>query len=234
MQAIVGDASSNTLTFSGVGVRNVMHTPGAVTLAQVLAAVQPALRLVAILRNPVDRIYSSFYYYLHSAARFGANADGFHTYALQQLEAYGACEAAKSRHDCAMEGYRRADQLAKGLYAMFLPDYFAAFPREQLLVLRSEAYNEDVAGGLRAVMAHIGLQEPPAEAWTQMVETKRSNSRASAGASRGGDAGEMRPDTRALLNAFYRSYNEELAALLGDDAYLSWHADALPAAVAAA
>jgi hypothetical protein len=67
-----------------------------------------------------------------------------------------------------------------------------------------------------------------------MVETKRSNSRASAGASRGGDAGEMRPDTRALLNAFYRSYNEELAALLGDDAYLSWHADAPPAVVAAA
>ena len=224
---IIGDASSNTLTFSGVGIRHERQKPGGPTLADVLAALQPELRLIAILRNPVDRMYSAFYYYGHYAKRYGATPDGFHEYATAQLAAFKQCDAPlRSRHDCAMEGYGHAEQLAKGLYAMFLPDFFAAFPREQLLVLRSEAYGDDVAGGLRAAMAHVGLAMPDPEVWSRMVEGKRSNSWQGNGGSRGGDAGDMRDDTRALLNDFYRPYNEELATLLEDDGYLTWHGGA--------
>jgi hypothetical protein len=226
--AIVGDASSNTLTYSGVGVRNHRQTADGPTLATVLAALQPDLRLIAILRNPVERLYSAFYYYGHYADRYGATPDGFHTFALAQLDTFSTCAVTLSRHDCAMEGYGKTEQLAKGLYAMFLPDYFAAFKREQLLVLRSEVYGDDVEGGLRAAMKHVGLEEPPVEVWSRMVEGKRNNSRKGNGAKRGGAAGDMRNDTRAMLNAFYRSYNEELARLLGDDGYLAWHQDDAP------
>jgi N-acetylgalactosamine 4-sulfate 6-O-sulfotransferase len=206
-----------------VGVRNDRHPPGGVSLAAVLAALQPQLRLIALLRNPVDRMYSAYYYYGHYAQRYGADPDGFHKYAVLQITAYETCPATATRRECAVQGYGSAEQLTKGLYAMFLPDYFAAFPREQLLVMRSEAYGDDTEGGLRAAMAHIGLDAPPPEVWGRMVEGKRSNSRASNGSNRGGAAGEMRADTRALLNAFYRPFNEELAALLKDDGYLSWH-----------
>jgi len=123
-----------------------------------------------------------------------------------------------------VEGYGRAEQLTKGLYSMFIPDFFAAFPRQQLLVLRSEAYFQDVSQGLRAVMRHLDLADPPPADWERMVGRERSNARASNGAARGSEAGEMLPQTRALLSAFYRPYNEELAALLGDDSFLSWHA----------
>ena len=225
--AIIGDASSNTLTYSGVGVRHVRQAPGGVSLPQVLAALQPALRMVAVLRNPVDRLYSAFYYYGHYAARFGANADGFHKYVQTQLDTFAGCTAA--RHECAIEGYGRVEQLVKGMYAMFLPDYFAAFPREQLLVLRSEAYSDDISIGLRAAMRHVGLDDPPPAVWERMVGGKRSNSRQGNGAGRGGDAGDMRPDTRAMLTAFYRSYNEELATLLDDNSYLLWHTEEPPA-----
>lgn len=221
---VVGDASSNTLTFSGVGVRNTRHPPGGVTLPAVLAALQPGLRMVAVLRDPVERMYSAFFYYQHYAQRFGATAEGFHAFASAQLAAYSACSASSSRRQCAVEGYGHAEQLTKGLYSMFIPDFFAAFPRQQLLVLRSEAYFQDVSQGLRAVMRHLDLADPPPADWERMVGRERSNARASNGAARGSEAGEMLPQTRALLSAFYRPYNEELAALLGDDSFLSWHA----------
>ena len=224
-RAILGDASSNTLTFSGIGVRNDRRTP--VSLPTVLAALQPALRLVAVLRNPVDRLYSSFYYYGHYVKRFGADANGFHKFAQAQVAAYADnCPAGATARACSIAGYGHAEQLTKGLYAMFLPDYFAAFPRQQLLVLRSEDYGADIGAGVASVMAHIGLEQPPAAVWAAMVSKERSNSRRRNGQSRGGSAGEMLPETRRLLIAFYRVHNEALAELLGDRRYLSWNDEA--------
>ena len=229
-EAVIGDASSNTLTYSGVGVRNNRHA--AASLASVLAAVQPHLRLVAVLRNPVDRMYSSFYYYGHYAKMYGADAEGFHKYAAAQLSAFSACEAGTPRRQCAVQGYGRAEQLAKGLYSAFLPDYLAAFPREQLLVLRSEEYSADVASGLRAVLAHLSLIPPQDEVWQRMLSKERSNSRRNNGQNRGGQAGPMLAATRRLLTEFYRPYNEELAELLNSPSYLRWNSEEPEAPVA--
>jgi len=219
--AVIGDASSNTLTYSGVGVRNNRHPPA--SLASVLAALQPRLRLIAVLRNPVDRMYSSYYYYGHYAKQYGADAEGFHKYASAQLTAFSVCAAGSSRRQCAVEGYGRAEQLSKGLYAAFLPDYLDAFPREQLLVLRSEDYGAGLEGALRTVLAHLRMEQPAEGAWQRMLTKERSNSRKGNGASRGGRAGEMQPETRRMLTDFYRPYNTELAELLSDRSYLRWN-----------
>ena len=201
--------------------------PGDVTLPMVLAALQPDLRLIALLRNPVDRLYSSYFYYGHYAARYGASAAGFHDFAVAQVEAYNTCSPSMTRRACAVEAYGRTEQLVKGMYAVFLPDYFAAFPREQLLVMRSETYGDDIEAGLRAAMTHVGLEQPGDDIWSRMVDAKRSNKRGSNGRSAGGDTGDMRDETRQLLNAFYQPFNEELATLLGDDSYL-WHTQPPP------
>jgi len=219
---ILGDASSNTLTFSGTGVRSNRSTP--VRLPAVLAALQPSLRMVALLRNPVDRLYSAFHYYGHYAKQHGADAAGFHSYALAQLAAFAElCPAGRPRSDCAVAAYGRCEQLAKGLYSAFLPDYWASFTREQLLVLRSEEYGRDLEGSLAAVLAHVGLQQPSAEVWERMLQRERSNSRKQAGAARGGAAGEMAGETRRLLTEFYAPWNAELAGMLGDERYLRWN-----------
>jgi N-acetylgalactosamine 4-sulfate 6-O-sulfotransferase len=219
---VVGDASSNTLTFSGIGVRSSRQLAGGVTLPQVLAALQPGLRMVAILRNPTERLLSAFLYYRHYAVIHGASADGFHAFATAQLEAFRqSCDAGATPLECRQRGYARAEQLTKGLYALFLPDYFAAFPREQLLVLRSEEYGNATEASLRKVLAHLRLQHPEPDVWASMLTAKRSNTR------RGGDAFEMHAKTRAMLQEFYRPYNNNLAQLLGDDGY-RWHdADAV-------
>jgi N-acetylgalactosamine 4-sulfate 6-O-sulfotransferase len=221
-QVVVGDASSNTLTYSGVGVRNRRSGPerGGVTLPQVLAALQPTLRMVALLRNPTERLLSAFHYYRHYAVIHGATPAGFHAFAQAQLEAFAsACPDGASRLECRQRGYSRAEQLTKGLYALFLPDFWASFPRNQLLVLSTELYGNATEASLARVLSHLELEKPPQEEWAAMLAARRSNTRAAGDAA----ARQMLPETRALLDDFYRPYNEELAKLLGDDSYKEWH-----------
>lgn len=70
---------------------------------------------------------------------------------------------------CATEGYYNYEQLVKGLYSVFLPDYLAAFPREQLLIFRSEEYNTDIEGHLERTIKHLGLEKPAADVWVRVV-----------------------------------------------------------------
>ena len=52
-----------------------------VVLPRVLRAVQPDMKLLVMLRNPVDRMYSAFWYYgcLYGIYKhLGMDADGFH------------------------------------------------------------------------------------------------------------------------------------------------------------
>ncbi|KAK3257076.1 hypothetical protein CYMTET_33825, partial [Cymbomonas tetramitiformis] len=61
LQAISCDASSNTLTASNVYMRG--HRPRTnVTIAELMREAQPYLKLVVMLRDPVDRLYSAYYY----------------------------------------------------------------------------------------------------------------------------------------------------------------------------
>ena len=55
------DASSNTFTYSGIGVRSARSPP--VLLPQVLAWLQPSLRMVLMLREPGERYFSAYSYY---------------------------------------------------------------------------------------------------------------------------------------------------------------------------
>lgn len=100
--------------------------------------------------------------------------------------------------------------------------WLAAFPRHDVLVLRLEDFVDvDEAAHrtvLERVVAHLGLSEPTPEVWQKMLGAPvRRN---------GGDSqherGDMDPDTRAKLEAFFRPYNERLSRLLDNDPRWLW------------
>ena len=72
---------------------------GEVQLPQLLRAVQPDMKVVAILRDPVARMYSAFWYYgcLYNVYKdHGMTAKGFHKHAapgtlLIFLQPHGTC-----------------------------------------------------------------------------------------------------------------------------------------------
>lgn len=119
-----------------------------------IAAAVPAVRLVALLRDPTDRAYS---HYRHNV-RAGREPLSFDE-ALDREES--RTRAGRDRmlrepgYEC--EAFRDYSYAARGVYADQLAAYRRLFPADQLLVLSSEDYFADPAATLGRVFAHLGL-----------------------------------------------------------------------------
>ncbi|MDP9365630.1 MAG: sulfotransferase domain-containing protein [Chloroflexota bacterium] len=152
----------------------------------------PDVRLIALLRNPIDRAYSQ--YQMNVRKEFEP---------LSFEEAIAAepdrLASASSRSDTL---WRYSSYLTRGLYADQLGWWFDAFPREQVLVLSSEAFFERPADCLRESLAFLGLSP-----W-EPAEYEVHNP---------GAYGDMRPETRARLAAYFAPHNRRLHDLLGRD-----------------
>ena len=218
--SIFVDASSNTLTYAGVGVRGERHPLPPVLLPQVLAWLQPALRLVAILREPAARYYSAYLYYdkrYRIYRRYGPHgARGFAAMAAAEVDGFSRCRQAATVRRCTRLLYAETEQLIKGLYAPALEAWLSTFPPQQLLVLRLEDYEATPARHLRAVLAFLALARPSRALWRRMLAQPHANRHK-------GGAEPMLATTRNLLQAFYAEHNEQLAHLLGEASYLQWN-----------
>lgn len=194
-------------------------------------------RLLALVRNPADRLYAAFWHYPHYKKRFGASADGFHAYHTEMAGHFAACVGAHGVDACALrfeslerrfeQVFYHCDQHAKGLYAPFFRVWLGVFGREMLLVLRTEDYTTRTREALRRVFAHVGLPEPASEAgWARILDKPIALN----GRNRVRNWTEiprMKDETRALVDDFYRESNAQLAGLLGDDAF-TWADRVLP------
>eukprot|EP00887_Chlorella_sp_A99_P007481 scaffold2.g7481.t1 len=223
------DASSNTFTYSSVGVRG--KPSPKVLLPQVLRAVQPEMRLVVMLRDPVERMHSAFWYYgcLYNIYKgYGMSAEGFHRFAQDQVKLLWRCLESSNLRQCAVHNYGPAQQLVKGIYAAFMPDWLSHYPREQFERYRSGGERE----ALRRVLAFLGLPVPPAEALDAAAAATANRGHRANPDVPGCDAArpEMHEETRRLLADFYRPFNEQLAELLGDPIFRSRSRDQVKAA----
>lgn len=122
------------------------------------AALVPAARLIALLRNPADRAYS---HYQHQV-RLGLEPCTFEE-ALEQEAARLAGEYEKLIWDDTYYSfnYQNYSYRARGMYAGQLARWLSFFPREQLLVLPSDELYHSPARSLKRVLDFLGL--PPWE-----------------------------------------------------------------------
>jgi Sulfotransferase domain len=163
-----------------------------------VAETLPDVKLVAILRDPVERAYS---HYQHRR-RAGREKLSFE-------EALAAEEGRLGRGDGRLPEDKRSrghhfhrSYFARGLYAEQLERWFAHFPREQILVVRAEdffAAPEDVYAELLEL---LGLRP-----WK--LEASVHRNRAS--------YGSLDPLVRRRLEKRYAEPNERLNELLGRD-----------------
>lgn len=125
-------------------------TPGYLycgTCSERIAEVLPTVRLIAILRNPVDRAYS---HYWHNRRR-GIEPRSFE-------EALAA--ERKTGPSVASREPERYAYLAKGAYVAQLRRYERHFACEQLLVLLNRDLDLDPHAALRTVWEHVGADTP--------------------------------------------------------------------------
>jgi hypothetical protein len=155
----------------------------------------PNVKLIALLRNPVDRAYSQY----QMNVRKG--------YEPLSFEEALAAEPQRLREagDWSTTQWRYSSYATRGLYAEQLDWWLAEFPREQLLVLKSEAFFERPDEGIQQALAFLGLP-----AWSpQQFEVHNP-----------GSYGQMKPETRQRLAAYFAPHNRRLYDLLEWD--LGW------------
>jgi hypothetical protein len=162
----------------------------------------PDERLIALLRNPVDRAFS---HYQHEVA-LGREELSFD----DALASEGERMRGELDHmlvDPAYFSYAwwNFTYAARGRYAEQLERWFAAFPRDQLLVLLSDELAADTAGVYRRVLAFLGVEAQELDSYPRIFEREYAG---------------MSPGTRARLEAEFAAPNRRLAELLGRD--LPW------------
>jgi hypothetical protein len=122
--------------------------------AERVAEMIPDARLIAILRNPVDRAFS---HYQHEVA-LGREPLSFEA-ALDQEERRmrGEVECMLRDPSYFSHAWWNFTYVARGRYAEQLERWFAAFPREQLLVLLSDELLEEPAETYARVTDFLGV-----------------------------------------------------------------------------
>jgi len=116
-----------------------------------IQAFNPQMRLIALLRQPAERAWSSFHYY---------RARGFEP--IRRFSTALAAEATRRNAD----GLPDLRHFANGCYFANLKPYFDRFPREQIRVYLYEEWNQQPQTVLRDIFAFLGvdnkvLVEPP-------------------------------------------------------------------------
>jgi hypothetical protein len=163
----------------------------------------PDARMMAILRNPVDRAYS---FYNHNL-RAGLETLSFEDAIDKEEERLaGKRETILERDDYFSFEFMHYSYVARGLYIDQIEEWLQYYTRDQLLVLQNERLYTDPKQVLTEAFEHLGL------AYHEPAKFKRLNAAPY--------YPDMDPKTRARLEELFRPYNERLYEFLGRD--LEW------------
>jgi len=162
-----------------------------------VARMLPNARLIALLRNPVDRAFS---HYQHEVA-LGREQLSFEE-ALAREDERMQGEVERMLRDAAYfsHAWWNYTYAARGRYAEQLERWFEAFPREQVLVLLTDELAADTAGAYRRVLDFLGVDVLELDAYPRIFER---------------EYGGMDPATRTRLEGEFAQPNRRLAELLG-------------------
>jgi hypothetical protein len=161
------------------------HTPG---VPERLAAVNPDVRIVMLLRNPINRLWS---HYWHEKNHTGDATGSFQ----DELNR-------RPRTDVKLDHqyYYAHAYLEIGHYAEHLERWFANFPRTQFHVIRSEDLFADFTGQLNEILDFLEL--PRTDYQPDKIQLK-------------GTYDPLPADWRSDLETYYRPHNEALSSLVG-------------------
>ncbi|XP_076466182.1 carbohydrate sulfotransferase 15-like [Babylonia areolata] len=216
---ITGDASASTFWSNDEWWRlpeNCGLTEPRFTNAHHIHRLTPHARIIVILRNPTDRLFSDYLYF----TKTNKSAANFHQDVVQSIEKLRECMATQTLRACIYDK-QVANGVAKvrlrvGVYHIYMAEWLKVFPPDQLLVLRTEDYSKDIRSALRQVFNFLGLRQLRRGQEDEVVGLPIANTRKM----KDRDVGPMLDRTRQALHEFYQPHNQLLARLLQDQRFL--------------
>jgi hypothetical protein len=133
---LAGEKSTNYLENSKVAERIARHFP--------------KIKLIFMLRNPVDRAFSNWLWSCHNKKE----TESFE-YALE-FEKERESQYKKEQLISRPHSY-----FSRGLYVNFLKEYYNLFPKENLLCIQMESFFDNVEDGLRNVFDFLEVSYSP-------------------------------------------------------------------------
>lgn len=155
----------------------------------------PNAKIIANLRNPIDRAYSNY----HIMLKNGSEDIPFEKVIELEIQ-----EIEKKSTFFDDESFLVNDfyeiLLARGFYANQLEKWFHVFPKEQLLIISSEELSNETETTLDNIFKFLDVSEQ------KIHDLSRKNERIYP---------KMNSETRHKLADYYRPHNEKLFKLIG-------------------
>ena len=157
----------------------------------------PDVKLIVILRNPVDRAYS---HYHHSLRKNMEPIMSFEkAVELEEERCTGEREQLIQDLSFIPKHYRTHSYLARGVYADQLENWFRHYDRKRFLILTTETFYENPQRTLDQVFDFLGVSP------FQVGNLRNLNV---------GNYKKMNEDTRKFLIEYFKPHNERLSKLL--------------------
>ena len=179
-----------------------------------VAKVLPNIKIIALLRNPIDRAYSQHWLEVKGTYETLPFEEAI---ALEPERTAGEREKLLQDERYHSFAHRRYTYLARGIYIDQLAHWMNYFPREQFLILKTEDLYSTPAPVMRQALAFLGLPD-------EQIDTNKVYKKYKVPSKKGyrnkDEAPKMRPETRSALVEYFRPHNARLYAFLGRD--LDW------------
>jgi hypothetical protein len=181
-----------------------------------IAKALPDVKLIVLLRNPVDRAFS--HYWLLS--RVNKEALSFEEAIKREQTMIGSeREKILAEANRASQEYRQFSYLTRGMYAEQLQHWMKYYPREQFLILKSEDMYSNPAETIQQTLAFLGLPTLEIQANKEYRQYRLPQK---AGYLNKERQPEMKSETRQYLLDYFKPYNARLYEFLGRD--FGWNA----------
>ena len=197
-----------------------------------LSYILPDAKYVVVLRNPLERLYSEFWYQCRSDSRtkqlIRNGPRMFHGAVQNSLDLFIACQSHYSLLQCLYLWQQEIEKthcnyvkVHASLYYLHIIKWFSVIPRKQFFFIKSEDFFHDPPGVLENVLEFLDLSSITdrtildnlllkfTESSNQNVHEEYHNQHM-----------EMFNKTKILLRNFFQPYNHKLANLLEDKRFL--------------
>ena len=162
--------------------------------AERILKILPNVKLIAILRNPIDRAYSNY----HVGIKYGNEALSFEeaiNWEIKNLEQKNL----RGKENWMNKFNHPRSYVIKGLYSEQLDIWFKLFQKEQILVISTEEMAINPNKTVNEIFQFLNMPKYD----LQHPQKKKFESYP-----------KMKPETRKLLAEFYNPYNEKLFKMI--------------------
>jgi len=203
----------------------------------------PKTKFIFIVRNPGDRLWSDFWYTCskksdrtkseNSAIMFDTLYKNgpklFHKYVLLEINKFNNCINLTSDYlGCIMAANSevgahaacKSVRLGLSIYYYHLIKWYNLFDNNQILILLFENFVNNVSNTMKKVWNFLDVNEIHPSQIVQLMKEVDQNSLESWIENMPRHSFKMLPETRNLLNSFFRPYNLKLVTLLNDSEFL--------------